>query len=266
MKPFLLLATRAEDRAADEEYAAFLRFGGLSESELHRVRLEQRPLGSVRLDDYSGLIMGGSPFNSSDPAELKSDVQRRVESELAALLDEVVAADIPMLGACYGVGTIGTHQGAVVDRTYGEPVGPTPVTLTDEGKNDPVFGVLPPVFDAFVGHREAIRELPPHAVRLASSPDCPVQAFRIGVNVYATQFHPELDVAGILTRIDVYKYAGYFAPEEAEALKDVVRSSAVTHPPALVRRFVERHAKPAAQRPPSAAAASQPTAPRPPRE
>ncbi len=244
MKPFLLLATRAEDRAADEEYAAFLRFGALSESELHRVRLEQRPLGDVRLEDYSGLIMGGSPFNSSDPVEAKSDVQRRVESELASLLDSVVAADFPMLGACYGVGTIGTHQGAVVDRTYGEPVGPVSVTLTDEGRSDPLFGVLPPVFEAFVGHREAIRELPWHAVRLASSADCPVQAFRIGSNVYATQFHPELDVAGILTRIDVYKYAGYFAPDEAESLRELVRSSAVRHPPALVRRFVERYAAP----------------------
>jgi GMP synthase (glutamine-hydrolysing) len=242
MKPFLLLATRAQDVAADGEYEAFLRFGGLRESELRRIRLEQRPLGSVRLEDYSGLIMGGSPFNSSDPPETKSDVQVRVERELATLLDAVVAADFPMLGACYGVGTLGTHQGAVVDRTYGEPVGPVSVTLTHEGEKDPVFGVLPPVFDAFVGHREAIRELPAHAVRLASSPGCPVQAFRIGSNVYATQFHPELDVPGIVTRIDVYKYAGYFAPEEAEAIKELARSSSVRHPPAIVRRFVERYA------------------------
>jgi GMP synthase (glutamine-hydrolysing) len=242
MKPFLLLATRADDVAADGEYDGFLRFGGLQESELHRIRLEQRPLGHVRLEDYSGFIMGGSPFNSSDPPEAKSDVQRRVESELAALLDEVVAADFPMLGACYGVGTLGTHEGAVVDRTYSEPVGPVWVTLTDEGRDDPLFGVLPPVFEAFVGHKEAVRELPPHAVRLASSPACPVQAFRIGSNVYATQFHPELDVPGIVTRIDVYKYAGYFPPEEAEVLKERARASAVTHPPAIVRRFVERYA------------------------
>jgi GMP synthase (glutamine-hydrolysing) len=242
MKPFLLLATRADDVAADGEYDAFLRFGGLQESELARVRLEQRPLGSVRLEDYSGLIMGGSPFNSSDPLEAKSEVQRRVEEELSALLDEVVAEDFPMLGACYGVGAIGTHEGAVVDRTYAEPVGPVSVTLTDEGRDDRLFGVLPPEFEAFVGHKEAIRELPSHAVRLAFSSACPVQAFRVGANVYATQFHPELDVPGIVTRIDVYKYAGYFAPEEAEELKDLARASAVRHPPAILRRFVERYA------------------------
>src|SRR3954469_3447542 len=241
MKPFLLLATRPEDVAADGEYDAFLRFGGLQESELRRIRLEQRPLGDVRLEDYSGLIMGGSPFNSSDPPEAKSEVQRRVEAELATLLDAVVAADFPMLGACYGVGTIGTHEGALVDRTYTEPVGPVSVTLTDEGRRDSLFGVLPPAFDAFVGHKEAIHELPRHAVLLASSPACPVQAFRVGSNVYATQFHPELDVPGIVTRIDVYKYAGYFAPEEAETIKDLARASTVRHPPAIVRRFVERY-------------------------
>lgn len=242
MKPFLLLATRAEDVAADQEYEAFLRFGGLRESELRRVRLEQRSLGELRLEEYSGLIMGGSPFNSSDPPVAKSGVQRRVERELAALLDAVVASDFPMLGACYGVGTLGSHQGALVDRTYGEPVGPVWVTLTDEGRRDPVFGVLPSAFEAFVGHKEAIRELPRHAVRLASSPACPVQAFRIGSNVYATQFHPELDVAGIVTRIDVYKHAGYFAAEDADALKELARSSEVRHPPAIMRRFVERYA------------------------
>ena len=40
MKPFLLLATRAEDLPADEEYALFLRYTGLSEEHLVRRRLE----------------------------------------------------------------------------------------------------------------------------------------------------------------------------------------------------------------------------------
>ena len=39
MLPFLLLASRAEDAAADDEYAAYLRYGGLEERELRRVRL-----------------------------------------------------------------------------------------------------------------------------------------------------------------------------------------------------------------------------------
>lgn len=243
MKPFLLLATRAEHRAADEEYAAFLRFTGLTPESLTRVRLEQSPMPDLDLDSWSGVILGGSPFTTSDPADSKSAAQVRVEKELAVLLDEVVARDFPFFGACYGVGTLGVHQGALVDTTYPETVGPTWVSLTDEARNDPLFEVLPPTFEAFVGHKEAVTRLPDHAVHLASSAACPVQAFRVGMNVYATQFHPELDVPGIQTRIDIYRHAGYFPADTAEALQAAAAASQVTHPPLLLERFVELYAR-----------------------
>jgi GMP synthase (glutamine-hydrolysing) len=241
--PFLLLAVRADDAAADNEYESFLAFTGLGEADLARHRLEQRPLGAVELRDWSGIFLGGGPFNASDPETSKSAVQRRVEADLHALLTDVTAADFPFLGACYGIGTVGTHQGAVVDRRYAEPVGPVEVTLTPEGREDPLLGVLPASFEAFVGHKEAVSRLPQHAVRLASSPACPVQAFRIGSHVYATQFHPELDVAGLCTRIDVYKHAGYFEAGQAGELKAQARRSNVVHPPAILRRFVRRYAR-----------------------
>jgi GMP synthase (glutamine-hydrolysing) len=241
VKPFLLLATRAEDAAADNEYEAFLRFSGLGERDLRRRRLERTPLGAVDLRDWSGIILGGGPFNSSDPPDAKSPVQLRVEADIDGLLTHVTRADFPFLGACYGIGTLGSHQGAVVDRQYSEPVGPVRITLTQDGQHDPLLGVLPATFEAFAGHKEAISKLPGHAVLLASSPACPVQAFRVGSHVYATQFHPELDVAGLCTRIDVYKHAGYFKPEQAGGLKAQARRSHVTHPPAILREFVRRY-------------------------
>ena len=243
MKPFLLLATRTEDDAADEEYASFLRFGGLGEDQLHRVRLESAPLPPVDLADYSGVIVGGGPFNSSDPEESKSAVQLRVEAEMAKLLDDVVARDFPFLGACYGVGTLGRHQGAVVDHRYGEPVGPVDITLTAEGRRDPLLAGIPDTFAAYVGHKEAVAQLPPHAVNLAGSATCPVQMFRVKTNLYATQFHPELDVAGLLTRISVYRNEGYFPPEEAETVMDAVRGSAVHVPPQVLANFTARYAR-----------------------
>ena len=245
MRPFLLLATRAEDRAADEEYAAFLRFSGLSHRELVRVRLEQAPLreslGRLDLDDWSAIVLGGSPFTTSEV--VKSPAQVRVELELAVVLDEVVARDHPFLGACYGVGTLGVHQGAVVDATYAEPVSGVEVALTQQGLDDPLLGVLPARFEAFVGHKEAVRTWPEHVVVLASSAACPVQAFKVGSNVYATQFHPELDVPGIQARVEVYKDAGYFAAETLASLQRTLAGHQVTHPPAILRRFVELYAR-----------------------
>ena len=134
---------------------------------------------------------------------------------------------------------LGGAQGAVVDRRYAEPIGSIPVTLTAEGREDPLLAGLPDVFEAFVGHKEAISRLPRSAVLLASSATCPVQAFRVGRHAYATQFHPELDVPGICTRIRVYRDAGYFAPEEVDELLATVSQAVVEHPPQVLRRFVE---------------------------
>jgi GMP synthase (glutamine-hydrolysing) len=241
VKPFLLLAIRAEDAAADNEYDSFLSLAGLEEGELRRVRLEQRALGDVDLDDWSGILLGGGPFNYSDPEDLKTPVQRRVEADLRGLLDRVVSADFPFLGACFGIGALGRHQGAVLDRRFSEPVGPVEITLTPQGRRDPLLGDLPATFDAFTGHKEAISQLPDHAVLLASSADCPVQAFRVGANVYATQFHPELDLAGLCTRIDVYKHAGYFDPDQADEIKAQAGRSDITWPPAILRGFAGRY-------------------------
>ncbi|NVN52016.1 glutamine amidotransferase [Mycolicibacterium hippocampi] len=241
--PFLLLSIRGEDEAADDEYRAMMRFAALDEHGMHRIRLTRQPLGDIDLSRWSGIVLGGGPYNVSDEPETKSPTQRRVEAELGELLATVIAHDFPFLGCCYGVGTLGTAVGAVVDRAHSEPVGGLTVELTADGHADPLFAGLPDAFDAFGGHKEAASSLPEGVVCLATSPDCPVQAFRVGANVYATQFHPELDVDGVCMRIDVYKDYGYFAPETADSLKDAARQRVVEHPMVILRRFAQRYAR-----------------------
>ena len=145
MAPFQLLSIRAEDEAAEDEYRSVARFGGLDEDALRGIRLTREPLGHIDLGDWSGIILGGGPFNVSDPAESKSDVQVRAEAELLDLVARVVDADFPFLGCCYGVGTLGTVIGATIDRNHSEPVGAVSVTLTPDGHADPLFAGLGPL-------------------------------------------------------------------------------------------------------------------------
>jgi GMP synthase (glutamine-hydrolysing) len=240
VKPFLLLATRPEDEAADDEYTGFLTGGGLTRDELIRVRLEAGPMPTIDLSDYSGIIVGGSPFNAGDPDEEKSAVQRRVERELGILLNRVLKHDFPFLGACYGVGLLTAHLHGVVDETWGEEAGPTQITLTAEGHEDPLFGALAPSFVGFVGHKEACSQVPPGAVVLASGQTCPVQAFRVGRNVYATQFHPELTRESIVTRLRIYRDNGYFHPDRLADVMTAIGASTVTEPAKLLTAFVAR--------------------------
>ncbi len=239
-RPFLLLSIRDDRAASADEYRAVRHFGGLDADELHRVVLTRTPLGDIDLNDWSGVILGGGPYNVSDAPESKSSTQRRVESELRGLLECIVDRDFPFLGCCYGVGTLGAVIGATVDRSFPEPVGPVTVELTDDGRADPLFAGVPTVFDALGGHREAASTLPAGAVRLAQSADCPVQAFRVGTNVYATQFHPELDAEGMATRVEAYKNAGYFPPETADAIKAAAQARHSEHSSLILRNFVVR--------------------------
>nr|WP_156223908.1 glutamine amidotransferase [Pseudactinotalea suaedae] len=239
MKPFLLLSTRPETDAADAEYASFLQFGGLEAAELVRFRLEQAPMPELDLEQYSGIFLGGSPFNSSEPE--KSELQRRVEADLRRLLDQVVPRDYPFFGACYGVGTLGLHAGGVVDSTYSEPVSAVEVRLTPEGRADPLLATMPDSFAAYVGHKEALSSLPPGAVLLATADSCPVQMFRLGENLYATQFHPELDEDAIVARIRVYANHGYFPPDTRDAVISSVRGAPVRSAHDLLSAFVRRY-------------------------
>ena len=124
------------------------------------------------------------------------------------------------------------------------------MTLTAAGEADPLFEGVPSDFAAYGGHKEAMVTLPNGAVQLATSAACPVQAFRVGSNVYATQFHPELDLVGVCTRIDVYKNAGYFPTQrgrDAQGTLPSGRGEAPDDPagqlrgalPALTRRWLE---------------------------
>ena len=245
MRPYLLLSTRPEDEAAHGEHEAVARFAGLDRDQLHQGRVEAAPLPALDLAEYSGIILGGGPFNSSDPD--KSELQLRVEADLRRLLDDVLARDLPFLGLCYGVGTVTTQLGGVVDRRFGEPVSAVDIRLTDAGRRDPLLtelAALPGPFTAFVGHKEAVSQLPDGAVLLASGDACPVQMFRVGANCYVTQFHPELDGPGIGLRIHVYKHTGYFRPEETQSL--LATTSAATITPqvhSILRRFVRRYAR-----------------------
>ena len=234
-KPFVLLQSRPEDEASDNEYQAFLHFGGLVPTDLERVRIEagQRPAQS--LDAYSGVLMGGGPANFAYAPAEKPAEQREFEAVIMPLL-----RDIPFLGACLGVGALVSALGGTPSFAYGEAIGAVPITLTPAAGDDPLLADLPTTFDGFVGHKEGVLEPPAACTVLARSRTC-VQMLRVGRNVYATQFHPELDPESLALRIDIYRHAGYCTPDEADTLIANARQQTVTEPVKILRRFVQRY-------------------------
>jgi GMP synthase (glutamine-hydrolysing) len=244
VKPFLVLQLRPEDAAADNEFEAMLQFGGLDAADVRRIRMEREPIPDINLEDYSAVIIGGGPSSVSEHEEKKSPEQKRFESELLALLRKIDTADFPYLGACYGLGILSVYLGGKVSkRQYSESVGAVTVDLAPAARDDPLTQGLPAHFRAFVGHKEASQDVPPGAVLLAGSASCPVQMIRYKQNIYATQFHPELDTDGLTLRIKIYRHAGYFPPEDAETLIVAAQQEHVSEPQKILKGFVARYAQ-----------------------
>ncbi|MGV9412537.1 glutamine amidotransferase [Nocardia sp. NPDC003693] len=240
-KPCLLLQLRPETAAADDEYFAVLRSARMDPDAVVRVQMD-RDFPALTLDDYSSVIVGGGPSNLSNPEPEKYDYQRRFEPPLRELLAEIVARDFPYLGACYGLGILAVVLGGEVSTArFGEQAGAQTIELTAAARKDPLLHDLPERFRAFVGHKEACQAVPPGAVLLAGSGDCPVQMIRYGENVYATQFHPELDGDGLAVRIETYRHAGYFDPAEADYLIALGHRESVPVPAEILRRFITRY-------------------------
>ncbi len=242
MKPFLILQLRPIDLASDDEFSAFLHYGGLKAHEVHRVRMEKERIPEINLNDYSGIIIGGGPSNVSDDEEKKPDYQKRFEEELYRLLDKVFEEDFPILGNCYGIGALLKHQGGEVSKEkYSEDIGALEIELTKEGKDDELLTGLPDKFVAYGGHKESCQKLPSSATILARSDNCPVQMLRFGKNMYATQFHTELNTVGIILRINIYKDHGYFLPEEIATVIKNTKNYHVTFPFMILSQFIQKY-------------------------
>jgi GMP synthase-like glutamine amidotransferase len=125
---------------------------------------------------FDGYVITGSLASANDP-----------DPWVARLKDFVRAAHqarVPQFGACFGHQVIASALGGRVahnpggwrlgayDGPLGLPEGDQPIRL-------------------YAAHQEQVTDLPPGAVLLGGSAECPIGAYRLDGHVFATQYHPE---------------------------------------------------------------------------
>jgi GMP synthase (glutamine-hydrolysing) len=136
------------------------------------------------LRGLGGLIVLGGPMAVHQPE------RHPFLAAESALVERALTAGRPVLGVCLGAQLIAQVLGARVYPGERREVGWAPVTLTDEGRDDPVFGGGEARLTVFHMHGDTY-ELPPDGQNLASSALYEQQAFRWGEVVYGLQFHLE---------------------------------------------------------------------------
>jgi GMP synthase-like glutamine amidotransferase len=136
------------------------------------------------IDDYGAvLVFGGAMHADQDD---RHPWLRQENLFLQRLLDR----HVPVLGVCLGAQLLAKAAAAPVGPSSEPEIGWFEIELTEEGRDDPVLGSLPPRFEAFQWHFYT-HGLPAGAVELARSRVC-TQAFRLGESAWGVQFHPEV--------------------------------------------------------------------------
>src|SRR5439155_8552602 len=112
--------------------------------------------------------------------------------QVRALLRAAVTDEVPTLAICLGAQLLAAaHAGRVEPSPAAAEFGPQLIAKRTAASTDPLFGPMPITPDVLQWHFDAVTTLPAGAIRLASSPVCENQAFRLGRLAWAIQFHIE---------------------------------------------------------------------------
>jgi GMP synthase (glutamine-hydrolysing) len=183
MKPILILKTGELPRRVIENLGpyerAFLNLLGEERFVVLDARKEELPE-----PDWAGVLITGSPASTYDGEAWIA----RSEDFLRRAADR----SVPLYGVCFGHQLLAQTFGGRVEKCpHGWELGTVSLYLTDEGKTDPLFSDIPESFTAQMSHGDIVTALPSGAVPLAQNKHWEYQAFKLGEQVWGTQFHPE---------------------------------------------------------------------------
>jgi GMP synthase-like glutamine amidotransferase len=178
MKSLIIMHVESEGPGT---LGSFLESEGVS---LHTVRLYEGEVLPTGLRDFNAIISMGGPMN------VYEDERYPFLFQEAALLVKALDAEVPILGICLGAQMIARAAGAFVTKSPKKEVGWLKVRLTDHGRHDALFQGLPSSMEVLQWHEDMF-QVPDGGQLLATSEDCPNQAFRYS-KAYGLQFHVEV--------------------------------------------------------------------------
>ena len=135
---------------------------------------------------YDALVVLGGPQQAYD------DRSAPWLPATKELLRAAVRERVPTLAICLGAQLLAEATGGRVEKgAEGVEAGARLVAKRDAAWDDELFGEVPFTPTVVQWHEDAVVDLPPGAVLLASSSRYPNQAFRVGDRAWGVQFHIE---------------------------------------------------------------------------
>jgi GMP synthase-like glutamine amidotransferase len=140
------------------------------------------------LDNYDALWVMGGPMDVWDVEE-----NPWLIAEKAAIRRWVRELDRPFLGLCLGHQLLADALGGTCSPQRPPEIGILEIELTPQGRADPLFADMPSRQKVLQWHSVQVSQPPDHAVVLASSNSCRVQAMHLGRYAWSMQYHVEVE-------------------------------------------------------------------------
>jgi len=133
---------------------------------------------SFNVEDYSAVILSGSPFSVRSKEALKIN------------LDKIKGA-IPLLGICYGAQYLAHNYGGLVDLSNSREYGRANLVSISSESN--LLDGINQGSQVWMSHADTIVKLPKNSVKIGSTSDVENAAFSFqNEQTYGIQFHPEV--------------------------------------------------------------------------
>jgi len=142
------------------------------------------------VDSFDWLILMGGPMSVNDEAQFPWLIEER------RLVSSAVKAGKTVLGICLGAQMMAKALGGAVSKNREREIGWFNVSRVDGAENHPLGTCFPASGEVFHWHGETFT-IPPGATHLLRSEACENQAFALGRNVLALQFHCEMTTEAI---------------------------------------------------------------------
>ena len=152
----------------------------------------------VTLEDYQGLVLSGA-----DSSHVERYPGYRISKNL---LEQAKKVNMPILGICAGHQIIARMYGFSLELMENGPeMGWYEISLTEEGKSDPLFKDIPETFASFLCHIKRVNMNSHNSGVILGNNSNSLQAYKYEDVIYGIQFHPEDTIASGEVLIQKYK-------------------------------------------------------------
>ncbi len=132
---------------------------------------------NISFNDVKGIVLSGGPDSVYD-------------IDAPDISDEILNAELPILGICYGMQLMAKKLGGKVEQRGIAEYGKTKITITDQSL---LFKKIPSTFNVWMSHKDMVTQVPEKFKITSLTSNNIISSFENETeNIYGIQFHPEV--------------------------------------------------------------------------